>query len=74
MKCAFCIIPSVRPNLSSRPVADVLAEARQLVANGYRELVLTGIHLGHYGVGWVKAAVAAAAPTRDEQGWWGCAR
>ena len=49
MKCAFCIIPSVRPTLSSRPVADVLAEARRLVANGYRELVLTGIHLGHYG-------------------------
>ncbi len=49
MKCSFCIIPSVRPTLSSRPVADVLAEARQLVGNGYRELVLTGIHLGHYG-------------------------
>ena len=48
-RCAFCIIPSVRPTLSSRPVADILAEARQLVANGYRELVLTGIHLGHYG-------------------------
>jgi threonylcarbamoyladenosine tRNA methylthiotransferase MtaB len=61
-KCAFCIIPSVRPTLSSRPVADILAEARQLVANGYRELVLTGIHLGHYGQGYSQDERASLAP------------
>ena len=36
--------------MSSRPIAHVLDEIRRLVDNGYREIVLTGIHLGHYGV------------------------
>lgn len=48
--CAYCTIPSTRPYLESRPAADVLAEARVLAENGYREIVLTGIHLGHYGL------------------------
>ncbi|MBI1903777.1 MAG: tRNA (N(6)-L-threonylcarbamoyladenosine(37)-C(2))-methylthiotransferase MtaB [Planctomycetia bacterium] len=50
LKCSFCIIPKVRPHLASRPIEDVEAEVRRLVDNGYREIVLTGIHLGHYGV------------------------
>ncbi len=50
MGCSYCIIPSVRPNLVSRPAPDVLAEIERLVIGGYREIVLTGIHLGHYGV------------------------
>lgn len=50
LNCSFCIIPHVRPGLSSRPVADILAEVRRLAENGYQEVVLTGIHLGHYGV------------------------
>jgi len=50
MPCSYCIIPRVRPVLSSRPVDDVLAEIRRLVDRGYGEIVLTGIHLGHYGV------------------------
>ncbi|MCL2116894.1 MAG: tRNA (N(6)-L-threonylcarbamoyladenosine(37)-C(2))-methylthiotransferase MtaB [Planctomycetaceae bacterium] len=48
--CAYCIIPKVRPDLLSRPVGEVLDEIRQLVDSGYREIVLTGIHLGHYGL------------------------
>jgi len=52
LRCSFCIIPQVRPNLASRPADDIIAEARRLVDNGYREIVLTGIHLGHYGVEW----------------------
>lgn len=48
--CAYCVIPSTRPYLESRPADDVLEEARTLSANGYREIVLTGIHLGHYGL------------------------
>jgi threonylcarbamoyladenosine tRNA methylthiotransferase MtaB len=48
--CSYCIIPKVRPILRSRPVAEVLDEIRTLSRNGYREIVLTGIHLGHYGV------------------------
>lgn len=50
LRCSFCIIPHVRPHLGSRPAANILDEVRRLVDNGYRELVLTGIHLGHYGV------------------------
>lgn len=49
LRCSFCIIPSVRGGSVSRPLDDVVAEARQLVANGYREIVLTGVHLGGYG-------------------------
>jgi threonylcarbamoyladenosine tRNA methylthiotransferase MtaB len=50
LRCSFCIIPHVRPQVTSRPVAHILDEVRRLVDNGYREVVLTGIHLGHYGV------------------------
>jgi threonylcarbamoyladenosine tRNA methylthiotransferase MtaB len=52
LHCSFCIIPYVRPYLASRPVEHVLDEVRRLVDGGYREVVLTGIHLGHYGVDW----------------------
>ena len=52
LRCSFCIIPYVRPQLTSRPVEHILDEVRRLVDNGYREVVLTGIHLGHYGVEW----------------------
>jgi len=48
--CAYCIIPKVRPTLRSRPVEDILPEIQTLARNGYREIVFTGIHLGHYGV------------------------
>jgi len=50
LRCSYCIIPYVRPHVASRPLEHVLAEVRRLVENGYREIVLTGIHLGHYGV------------------------
>src|SRR5262245_904689 len=50
LRCSYCIIPHVRPNFSSRPIEHVLDEVQRLVDNGYREIVLTGIHLGHYGV------------------------
>jgi threonylcarbamoyladenosine tRNA methylthiotransferase MtaB len=50
LRCSYCIIPYVRPNFSSRPQEHVLDEVRGLVDGGYREIVLTGIHLGHYGV------------------------
>ena len=47
--CSYCIVPHVRGPVRSRPLADVAAEARRLVANGHIEIVLTGIHLGVYG-------------------------
>jgi len=49
MPCSFCIIPKVRPVLISRRPDQVLDEISRLVASGYREVVLTGIHLGLYG-------------------------
>lgn len=52
LRCSYCIIPSVRPKLYSRPMDHILDEAQRLLDNGYRELILTGIHLGHYGVDW----------------------
>ena len=52
LRCSYCIIPAVRPNLASRPVADIVGEVTSLVDAGHREVVLTGIHLGHYGVEW----------------------
>lgn len=50
LNCTYCIIPQVRPGLRSRTPAEIVAEVRRLIDNGYREIILTGIHLGHYGV------------------------
>lgn len=50
LRCSYCIIPYVRPHFSSRPAEHVEQEVRRLVDGGFREIVLTGIHLGHYGV------------------------
>ena len=52
LRCSYCIIPRVRSQLTSRPIEPILAEVRRLLANGYREIVLTGVHLGHYGIDW----------------------
>ena len=50
LRCSFCIIPHVRPSLTSRPLQEIVTEVTRIVNNGFREVVLTGIHLGHYGV------------------------
>lgn len=50
LRCSFCIIPQIRPHFASRPPEHIVDEVRRLVADGFREIVLTGIHLGHYGV------------------------
>jgi threonylcarbamoyladenosine tRNA methylthiotransferase MtaB len=50
LNCTYCIIPHVRPRLHSRPAEAIAAEVEGLVAGGCREIVLTGVHLGHYGV------------------------
>lgn len=52
LRCSYCIIPHVRPKLTSRPHQEIINEVTDLVAAGHREVVLTGIHLGHYGVDW----------------------
>jgi threonylcarbamoyladenosine tRNA methylthiotransferase MtaB len=48
-RCSFCIIPSVRGRSRSLKLEDVLHEVDGLVANGYREIVLSGINLGRWG-------------------------
>ncbi|MEZ6059828.1 MAG: tRNA (N(6)-L-threonylcarbamoyladenosine(37)-C(2))-methylthiotransferase MtaB [Planctomycetaceae bacterium] len=50
LKCSYCIIPTVRPGLRSRQPGDIEDEVRRLIDNGYREIVLSGIHVGHYGI------------------------
>jgi threonylcarbamoyladenosine tRNA methylthiotransferase MtaB len=50
LNCTYCIIPTVRPHLRSRPPDEIVAEVRTLLDNGCQEVVLTGIHLGHYGI------------------------
>jgi threonylcarbamoyladenosine tRNA methylthiotransferase MtaB len=47
--CSYCIIPYARGRVRSRQPVEVLREAEELVANGFREIVLTGIHTGGYG-------------------------
>lgn len=47
--CRYCIIPYLRGRCRSLPPEKVLAECRGLVAAGFREVVLTGIHIGRYG-------------------------
>ena len=48
--CSYCIIPYARGRVRSREAEDVLAEVRTLAGNGYKEVVLTGIHLSSYGI------------------------
>jgi len=50
LKCSYCIIPTVRPGLRSRRPVDIEDEIRALVDHGYREIVISGIHMGHFGV------------------------
>lgn len=47
--CSYCIIPYTRGDVRSKSREDVLSEINNLVSNGHREVVLTGIHTGHYG-------------------------
>ena len=47
--CSFCIIPYARGNVRSRDFKSVLEEVKLLVSEGHKEIVLTGIHTGHYG-------------------------
>ena len=48
--CAYCIVPYARGRSRSVPLDAVLQGVRNLAANGYKEVVLTGIHLGAYGL------------------------
>lgn len=48
--CSYCIIPYVRGRIRSKNKKDVISEVTELVKEGYKEIVLTGIHTGKYGL------------------------
>lgn len=52
--CSYCIIPYARGRVRSRKPEDVLKEIRRLTENGYKEVVVTGIHLSSYGLDFLK--------------------
>lgn len=49
MYCSYCLIPYARGNISSRDMESIKNEAKRLAENGYKEIVLTGIHVSSYG-------------------------
>lgn len=49
--CSYCIIPYARGPLRSRSIEDTVSQVRDLVAAGFQEVVLTGIHIGVFGKG-----------------------
>ena len=64
-RCTFCIIPFGRGNSRSLPVHDVIAQARRLVANGYREIVLTGVDITSYADGDLRLGVLVKRLLRE---------
>lgn len=52
--CSYCIIPYTRGRVRSRRAEDIIREVRGLVDSGYKEIVLTGIHISSYGVDFEK--------------------
>lgn len=50
--CTYCIIPYTRGALRSEPLEDAVSQAKQLAAEGYREIVVTGIEISSWGVEW----------------------
>lgn len=66
--CTYCIIPSVRGPVRSMDLEAVKAEAKRLADSGYRELVLTGIHLASYGRGTEHTLMDAIRAVHDTEG------
>lgn len=50
--CAYCIVPLVRGPSWSVPVREVVCQAEALIRRGYKEIVITGVHVGNYGKEW----------------------
>lgn len=49
MYCSYCLIPYARGNVVSRPMDSIVKESQRLAQNGFKEIVLTGIHVASYG-------------------------
>jgi threonylcarbamoyladenosine tRNA methylthiotransferase MtaB len=48
-RCSYCIIPATRGHSRSRPLPDIARAISQAAASGYKEIIITGVHLGSYG-------------------------
>ena len=66
--CSYCIIPTVRGPVRSMPLAEVAQEAARLGTAGYREIVVTGIHLASYGRGTDETLMDAVRAVHDAPG------
>ena len=66
--CSYCIIPFARGRVRSRRMDDVLAEVKRLADAGYREVVLTGIHLSSYGADTGEMLLDLIEKTAQEDG------
>lgn len=64
--CTYCIIPYVRGRSRSRSIEEILKEVKELVANGYKEIVLTGINIGDFEDGDLKLADLVRAVDKVE--------
>jgi threonylcarbamoyladenosine tRNA methylthiotransferase MtaB len=62
-KCSFCTIPKARGKSRSAPVSEVVANARYLADQGCKEIVLTGVNIGDFGVG--TAVIEGVRPKKD---------
>ena len=66
--CSYCIIPYTRGRVRSRMSEQVMEEVRVLAANGYKEVVLTGIHLSSYGADTGETLLSLIQKVHDVQG------
>jgi threonylcarbamoyladenosine tRNA methylthiotransferase MtaB len=48
-RCSYCIIPTTRGASRSRPLAEITRQLARVIASGYKEIIITGVHLGSYG-------------------------
>lgn len=64
--CSYCAIPFARGRVRSRELEDILKEVKTLSQNGYKEVVLTGIHLSSYGLSENYNTFAAKSQTNEE--------
>jgi tRNA A37 methylthiotransferase MiaB len=66
-RCSYCIIPATRGRPRSVPIDDVLAQVKRVVAAGFKEIALTGVHLGSYGRDLSPLMVRCSGSVRSSQ-------
>lgn len=64
--CSYCMIPYVRGRVRSRQAYEILRETERLAANGYHEIVLTGIHISSYGMDFDEPGKVRQTPDAEE--------